>query len=296
MKEAEDKYHKLLQGDSVDLSPDDELASFLEKSAHAKPPPFKKTQKEIWDSIDQATDNDTRTGTRHFPSMLQAAIVSLALVATVTFLILSPSETVELVASNTSAGAKEINLPDGSIVTMNTGSNLTYTEGETRDVVFEGEGFFKVVKGSRFVVKTKLGTVTVLGTSFNIYARGDQFTTICKTGKVQVVVPDKQYNEVITPGKGITASTDTIKVFQQIPELIGQWRKGEFYFDRRPVTEVLDEVRRQYDIDIQMDSLEDQLFSGYFTKQDLPTALSMVCDPLGLSYEILDEKTVVIRR
>ena len=75
----------------------------------------------------------------------------------------------------------EIALPDGSIVKLNSGSDITYvynSKKKVREVRFQGEGFFDVSKSKTpFVVKMANGVeVRVLGTTFNLKAYADDPT------------------------------------------------------------------------------------------------------------------------
>ena len=73
----------------------------------------------------------------------------------------------------------QIELPDGSLVTLNAGSKMRYhtTFGNgSREVWLEGEGYFKVVKNANipFVVRAKKVAVKALGTEFNVKAYPDE--------------------------------------------------------------------------------------------------------------------------
>jgi ferric-dicitrate binding protein FerR (iron transport regulator) len=77
-------------------------------------------------------------------------------------------------------------LPDDSEVTLNSASQIEYKKWnwtDHRELQLEGEAFFKVTKGQTFDVLTRLGKVTVVGTQFNVKARGDRFEVICFEGK-----------------------------------------------------------------------------------------------------------------
>ena len=69
------------------------------------------------------------------------------------------------------AQSAELFLPDSTTVSLNAGSRISYRKfrwNTDRHVNLEGEAYFQVRKGSRFDVKTNKGTVTVLGTKFNV--------------------------------------------------------------------------------------------------------------------------------
>ena len=67
----------------------------------------------------------------------------------------------------------EVVLPDGSVVKLNSGSDITYSynaKEKIREVNFQGEGFFDVSKNKiPFVIKMNNGLrLKVHGTSFNL--------------------------------------------------------------------------------------------------------------------------------
>ncbi len=87
-----------------------------------------------------------------------------------------------------------IELPDSSIVVLNSGSTLSYPdrfETGNRTVILNGEAFFEVKKNKHcpFYVKTKDITIRVLGTKFNVKSYFDENTTettlVC--GKVEIL-------------------------------------------------------------------------------------------------------------
>lgn len=87
----------------------------------------------------------------------------------------------------------KIKLPDGTMVTLNAGSKLTYktTFGKVnREVWLEGEGYFSVAKDKKrtFIVKTVYLDIRALGTEFNVKAYPDEKTiqTTLVEGSVQI--------------------------------------------------------------------------------------------------------------
>ena len=73
---------------------------------------------------------------------------------------------------------------------------------------------------------------------------------------------------------------------------MGKWQAGEFYFNHQPIEDVLEELQRQFNIEIQFEGSGSQEFSGYFTNKNLETALDMICLPLGLQYQKTGSKHV----
>jgi transmembrane sensor len=82
-------------------------------------------------------------------------------------------------------------LPDGSVVTLNAASKLSYTDkfnGDTRPVTLLGEAFFKITpnKAKPFIINVNGVTVKVVGTSFNVKSRNGKTEVIVETGIVNV--------------------------------------------------------------------------------------------------------------
>ena len=78
---------------------------------------------------------------------------------------------------NTTIGESiQFSLPDESSVWLNAKSEISHNKDweNTRDIKLNGEAYFEVAKGKKFTVETPQGTVTVLGTKFNVKQR-DQF-------------------------------------------------------------------------------------------------------------------------
>jgi transmembrane sensor len=294
-----DKYHQYLNGDASPEDLEPEVLSFLEKASELHVPEGSRTKDDIWNAIDAATepDEEEKKTFKLWPALsgLAAAVV-LFFIGLNVFQSDDPGIIVSPVVFTTTIGEfEEVTLPDGSTVSLNANSTLSYAGEWDRTLSLEGEAFFEVTKGSKFTVNTAGGNVEVLGTSFNVFAREKELIVACKTGKVKVAVAEKSFEEVITPGETVSSKKDTIQKLKIEPLMIGKWQTGEFYFENRPVIEVLDEIKRQYKVTIKTDSLEDKLFSGYFISTDgLDMALSMVCEPLNLSYNIIDGKDVVV--
>lgn len=293
-----DKYHQYFNGESSPEDLEPEVLAFLEKASELQVPEGKKTKDDIWNAIDAATETpEEEKKTIKLWPILGGLVAAMALffIGLNVFKTSGPETLHAPVEIATNIGEfQQVTLPDGSQVSLNANSTLSYSGEWSRTLSLEGEAFFEVTKGSKFTVNTPGGTVQVLGTSFNVFAREKDLVVACKTGKVKVEVAEKSYSQVIKPGETVSSMKDTVKMTRIEPLMIGKWQSGEFYFENRPVTEVLDEIQRQYQVTITTDSLEDKLFSGYFiSTAGLDMALSMVCEPLNLSFNV-DGNDVVV--
>ena len=113
-------------------------------------------------------------------------------------------------------GEYSLELPDGTVVWVNSESSLRFPEKFTsnrREVFLEGEAYFEVKKDANrpFYVHTEVGKVRVLGTAFNVCAySNDRFwqTTLVE-GSVMInqeekevlLKPNEQYQIDVRTGK-----------------------------------------------------------------------------------------------
>ena len=204
-----------------------------------------------------------------------------------------PSGTQKIVAD---AGQQEtLQLPEESNVVLNAGSKLVYgkrTFARDRSLKLDGEAFFRVKPGSTFTVETPYGSVTVLGTSFNVYARDGKLEVECFTGKVRVDASNGEA-AVIEPGESAVAKDGKLSQSTFVADA-GQpeWTEGRFRFANRPMRDVIAELERQFDVRIEYDPAIGELtYTGLFERGDLDTALQLITWPLHITY-VRDGRTI----
>ncbi|GAB4229656.1 MAG: FecR domain-containing protein [Ekhidna sp.] len=282
----EEKYHKFLNHHG---SHQDEFTDFLEKSTSAQIPQGR-GKEQIWESIESEISDSKSKSMSMWRYVGIAA--SIALVAVMGYLLYDPSQQLSFQTAEAQTMSHE--LPDASVVILNANSKLSYEEDWKRTLTLSGEAFFEVTKGEKFTVQTESGSVEVLGTSFNVFARSGKLKVACKTGKVKVSIPLENYETVIAPGEMITFKNDTIKKVTVATNLMGSWQTGVFYFNDQPIEEVVEELKRQFGIQIELNLHKPVEFNGYFTNKSLAQALDQICLPLGLEYSKASTSSIVI--
>lgn len=218
-----------------------------------------------------------------FPIAIAAAL-ALAIVA---YIFVFSSTTI-----STTPGERLVHtLPDGSNVTLNASSQLSYTSfnwEDNRKVKLSGEAFFDVKKGQSFKVEGDQATITVLGTRFNAYFR-ETAEVKCYEGSVKVVSKNNQV--VLEQGEKTTDAAE--KRSFTIVNSAASWIVGEFNYQNEPLELVIDELERQYAITIKHPDLSGRMYTGYFNDKDLDEALKLVLVPMGLSYEKNENKIII---
>tara|TARA_R110000764_G_scaffold1503_2_gene6720 strand:- start:273374 stop:274288 length:915 start_codon:yes stop_codon:yes gene_type:complete len=198
---------------------------------------------------------------------------------------------------STGIGEKEIVLlADGSFVELNANSTLSYKRfnwEEDRSVNFDGEAFFDIKSGKDFTVNTPQGTVSVLGTKFNIKIRKD-LKVQCYEGSV-VFTPLDETNSSMELTEGMEIQLINEQLYQkQFSQNTPDWQNGFSSFSERPLYEVLDELALQYPIQFKLDTVDvNRKFTGKFTHNNLENALKTTLEPMGVKYHISTDKRIV---
>ena len=191
---------------------------------------------------------------------------------------------------------KEITLPESSNVVVNAESKVIFNKekfADTRELKLDGEAFFKVNPGSRFTVRTDQGTVTVLGTSFNVVARPGRFEVSCHTGKVRVTNEANDQIE-ITAGEMVIEENDNLNVSTFVTTGTPAWIEGKFIFDNQELSVVFEELERQYDVEVELpNDLRNLRYTGLFESGNLTEALDLITWPRHLRYEVNGNKVII---
>ncbi len=156
-------------------------------------------------------------------------------------------------------GFYQLELSDGTRVWLNAESELKFPVrfgvGE-REVYLKGEAYFDVQKDTsrHFVVYLKESNVTVLGTSFNIKAYGDEdyiYTTLVE-GQVRFT-SEKEHEELtLQPGMQSVLNLKSGKTELKKVEVeqFTAWRQGRFVFPSTTLEDLMNQLKRWYDIDV----------------------------------------------
>jgi len=168
------------------------------------------------------------------------------------------TEPVAIIKSTPRGNKKLITLPDGSKVTLNADSKLTYNDDfvQNRTIPLEGEAFFDVVKDENhpFTVITNNIATTALGTSFNIkaYDGNSDIRVILATGKVKVENSLSNKHIEIQPGEAVYYFGENKTFERQHIDLAKalSWKEGILQFDKVPFDEIITDLERWYGVDI----------------------------------------------
>ena len=205
--------------------------------------------------------------------------------------------TSQIVVKSNPAGQKsQIQLPDGSMVYLNSESKLIYEDNfsSKRIVTVEGEAFFKVKKDALkpFVVKANHLSATVLGTSFNVRAALDESNTQITLVTGKLVVEDALNKNFVTllPKEVASSRVPGQQIFKtkSNTEIITYWTQGIIYFDKTNFTEVVNILEGWYGVSIHLEGVPAQPITctGKFTNENLNNVLNSLSFSLGFQHVI----------
>ena len=238
------------------------------------------------------------------PLLRAAVIVGLVIgLAALTFILFQnkPGKVIAMSNIRTTDLVKSDSLPDGSIVTLNKNSQVSFPEkfdNDKRVLQLSGEAFFKVKPNKKkpFEVHTNNVTITVVGTSFNVRSRGDTTEIIVETGIVEVATENQTI--LLRPGqKAITGIGNAILQKQtNTDQLYNYYRSKKFVCENTPLWKLIDKLNEAYDVQIIFgrDELRNLPYTTTFDNEPLDKILSVLSTTFNIS--VVKEKGKIILR
>ena len=186
---------------------------------------------------------------------------------------------------------KSFKLPDGTLVSLNSDTQLKYPKRfgkDTREVTIEGEAFFEVKpnKNKPFIIHAGNAQIKVLGTSFNVsaYPRARLVEVIVETGKVQVSnklnVTEQTDELILDPGdKGtlVYSSNVLLKTTNQDLNFMA-WKTHNLIFRATSLSEVIGNLEKVYKVNIRLGDpkLNGLLLTAHFNNYSLDFILKVI--------------------
>jgi transmembrane sensor len=184
-----------------------------------------------------------------------------------------------------------IALPDGSFVTLNTGSAiaLAFSGNERRIELIQGEIYVEAApmgptEPRPLIVETDAGTAKALGTRFSVDSQDDASNVTVLEHTVAVSTVQGQ-TIVLSPGQSVRMGHQGLGAIKPVNgDQTTSWQRGRLIFDRAPLADVLTELNRyrRGKILLSRDDLLNRQVSGVFDLNNLDGALVSITRELGL--------------
>jgi transmembrane sensor len=204
-----------------------------------------------------------------------------------------------------STETREIILSDGSRVTLNAGSKLSYKRNfgkELRVVSLQGEAFFEVKKNPDrpFIVQLGDAEIKVLGTSFNVKAYKNENKIEVTVAEGLVSLYDKNMEQ-----KKVLAAKGEKAVFNKQQKIIKKqinedrnyisWKTRIIVFDNENLANIASALENVYhkDIILQNSALNNCTVTTKFENKDLDTVLKVLKSTLDIHIEEKEGKIII---
>ena len=254
-----------------------------------------------WNKLEtkiKAKKNTPKRKLRHLKQISAAASV-LLLIALSFYFINSNS----LITHKTSYGEiLNIKLQDGSDVTLNSNSSVSYSKNESRKIWLTGEAFFDVAKDldKPFIIKSGEVATTVLGTSFNVntYPENQQVAITVATGKVKVASQESEL--LLLPNEQGVFDRNSKAISKEKIDIASflHWKDGIIHFDDAELSKVLQTLERWYGVTFVVDNntIGNCHITATYDNERLDAILeSIVYAKKGLHYQFLDKNKVQLK-
>ncbi|MFA4868005.1 MAG: FecR domain-containing protein [Pedobacter sp.] len=192
-------------------------------------------------------------------------------------------------------------LADGSKVTMNSASILTYPltfKKGNREVKLQGQAFFEVKRDTShpFIVRTSKLAVKVLGTSFDVsnYNHEEELSVTVRSGKVSVQEDLKTEKHILLEGDRLVYHTKNGSVNRQRfqPEEYISWQQGHYVFEDKTLSYICQQLEKVYDMKFHFQDHDLKLKKMGFRirGENIVSVMDMLSLAGGFSYTIKNKQ------
>ena len=198
-------------------------------------------------------------------------------------------------------------LSDGTQVWLNSGSSLEFPSNfskDSRDIYLNGEIYIEVAteKNRPFYVHTPDYNVRVYGTKFNVSSyTGVQSSVVLVEGSVGLSIDTKKEELKLSPNEQAIFYNET-KSFETKEvdiEKFTSWKDGYLTFKDTPVTEVLKQIERYYNLSFEYEndiSFKDKTCTGKIILSDnidnVMSAMALISDT---KYQLINNQIYIYK-
>lgn len=165
-------------------------------------------------------------------------------------------------------------LPDGTLVWLNAGSKLAYSQGfgvNNRNVKLVGEAYFEVTHNERlpFEINAKELDLKVLGTRFtyNNYLESKVIKVDLLDGRVFLKNNSDGNGMTLKPNERMIYDKNSGQMWRKSIDtsLSASWTNGVLFFDEMPLEDIAETLTKAYNVRIRVSKrLKNESFYGSF--------------------------------
>ncbi|GAC17368.1 FecR family protein [Paraglaciecola arctica] len=214
---------------------------------------------------------------------------------------------------------RELSLADGSVIHLNTNSQVSIDFSDThRDIhLIRGEAHFDVAHDEQrpFIVTAGDNTVTAVGTAFNVQITNPHELELLVTDGKVLVKNQQEINsiptiaeslhpldgngELIVAGQKALINQQSIQQQTLSNEQVQSdlaWQQGMLVFHGEPLAEALQEISRYTSITFTLadEQVKQRRVAGYFKAGDIQGLLFALENNFNIVYSKRDNQTIVL--
>jgi transmembrane sensor len=175
---------------------------------------------------------------------------------------------------------RNVQLPDGSIVTLNVNSSLRYNRNfnsDSRDIVLQGEAYFEVEHNQSFPFRVYTGNsvVEVTGTRFSIFEDTAYIRVMVLSGSVSFQSSENPAIATIVSKdeSGFIFRDNTLQKQHQANINNISWKTGQLVFHKTPVESALQDIAHHFHKELHINTPLTDSLTAQFTEQTLDDIL-----------------------
>lgn len=194
-------------------------------------------------------------------------------------------------------------LPDGSTITMNKNSLLSFASNFTDHRAIrmqKGEIFFKVTpnKEKPFIIEVENVKIKVVGTSFNVKYRNEQTEVIVETGIVKVSINGA--DAALHKGEKVIVKNGTTELKKELntDQLYTYYRNKTFILNNTSLAKVIEKLNEAYQVNIVIEDprIKNLTLTTTFPEDSLDHILQTICETFNIKQVHSEGKILLVNK
>lgn len=212
---------------------------------------------------------------------------------------ISSSNLKDLVVRVEKGQKSQIELPDGSMVWLNSVSEVSFDPKfgkKNRNIRLKGEAYFEVKSNQDlpFIVQTTNNVnIQALGTKFCVKSYSDDDAIVSTLIEGEIAVSNSSFYEVLKPNQEIiyskTVNTYKTSTLKDATDVIS-WLNNELVFDEETLSNIAKTLERMYNVTIEFETnnLKEIKYSGRIKNNSLSNVIRLITRVSPIEYTIED--------
>lgn len=192
-------------------------------------------------------------------------------------------------------------LSDGSIVTINKGSSISYNskfKGDTRQVTLKGEAFFNVTPNKKkpFIISVNDVQITVVGTSFNVKNINGNTEVVVESGIVKVTRAGKTVELKANEKIEVHVQDSLLDKEPVRDKLYNYYRTKQFVCDDTPLWKLVDVVNEAYNSNVIIGdpAIKNLTITTTFDNESLEQVLNVIKETFNITV-VKEGNTIILK-